>query len=212
LLILLLELKAICGLRQETPSLLAVGGHLKSVVTLAKGLHGYQSQHPGDLESVSSLEFLAEAMEHFERIFQIAPEYVVHDLHPEYASTAWALRQAQPKIEVQHHHAHIAGCMAKHGLRGPVIVLALDGTGYGVDGCVWGGEVLIASLTGFERFAHLKYVATPDRRLWYGSPGGWRLDIFMLRCGDCGRRPMGDTRNVLERGSLSQSDAHAICV
>jgi hydrogenase maturation protein HypF len=149
------------GLLQETPPLLAVGGHLKSVFTLASGLHAYQSQHLGDLESVSSLDFFAEALKHFEGIFQVSPEVVVHDLHPGYASTAWALRQTQPKIAVQHHHAHIAGCMAEHGLRGPVIGLALDGTGYGVDGRVWGGEVLIATLTDFERFAHLKYVAMP---------------------------------------------------
>jgi hydrogenase maturation protein HypF len=165
-------------LLQETPPLLAVGGHLKSVFTLASGLHAYQSQHLGDLESVSSLEFFAEALKYFEGIFQVAPEYVVHDLHPGYASTAWALRQTQPKIAVQHHHAHIAGCMAEHGLRGPVIGLALDGTGYGVDGRVWGGEVLIATLTDFERFAHLKYVAMPGSEAAVRQP--WRMAFAHL--------------------------------
>jgi hydrogenase maturation protein HypF len=161
------------ALLDETPPLLAVGGHLKSVFTLAKGMHGYQSQHLGDLESVASVEFFEEALEHFGRIFQIVPEYVVHDLHPGYSSTAWAMRQTQPKIAVQHHHAHIAGCMAEHRLRGPVIGLALDGTGYGADGCVWGGEVLIATLTGFERFAHLKYVAMPGAEAAVREP--WRM-------------------------------------
>jgi len=165
-------------LLQETPPLLAVGGHMKSVFTLASGRHGYQSQHLGDLESVSSVDFFGEALEHFERIFQVAPEYVVHDLHPGYASTAWALAQTQRKIAVQHHHAHIAGCMAEHGLRGPVIGLALDGTGYGVDGRVWGGEVLIATLTGFERFAHLKYVAMPGSEAAVRQP--WRMALGHL--------------------------------
>ncbi len=192
-------------LMQETPPLLAVGGHLKSVFTLARGLHGYQSQHLGDLESVSSLDFFAEALEHFERIFQIAPEYVVHDLHPGYASTMWALAQTQPKIAVQHHHAHIAGCMAEHGLRGPVIGLALDGTGYGVDGCIWGGEVLIATLTGFERFAHLKYVAMPGSEAAVRQP--WRMALGHLYAA------LGEgvfDADVLGRLQVGESDARVL--
>jgi hydrogenase maturation protein HypF len=192
-------------LLQETPPLLAVGGHLKSVFTLAKGLHGYQSQHLGDLESVRSLEFFAEALEHFERIFQIVPEYVVHDYHPGYASTLWALRQTQPKIAVQHHHAHIAGCMAEHGLRGPVIGLALDGTGYGVDGCVWGGEVLIATLTGFERFAHLKYVAMPGSEAAVRRP--WRMAFGHLYAA-LGERVFD--ANLLARLKVSEKDARVM--
>jgi hydrogenase maturation protein HypF len=192
-------------LLQETPPLLAVGGHLKSVFTLASGRHGYQSQHLGDLESVSSLEFFSEALEHFERIFQVTPEYVVHDLHPGYASTAWALRQSQPKIAVQHHHAHVAGCMAEHGLRGPVIGLALDGTGYGVDGCVWGGEVLIATLTSFERFAHLKYVAMAGAEAAVRQP--WRMAFGHLYAA------MGEgvfDAEVLARLKVSENDARLL--
>jgi hydrogenase maturation protein HypF len=193
------------GLLQETPPLLAVGGHLKSVFTLASGTHGYQSQHLGDLESVASLDFFQEALEHFEGIFQVAPEVVVHDLHPGYASTGWALRQTQPKIAVQHHHAHIAGCMAEHGLRGPVIGLALDGTGYGVDGCVWGGEVLIATLTGFERFAHLKYVAMPGSEAAVRQP--WRMAFGHLYAA------LGEgvfAAEVLERLKVSEHDARLL--
>ena len=190
---------------QETPPLLAVGGHLKSVFTLAKGRHGYQSQHLGDLESVASLDFFAEALEHFEGIFQVAPEYVVHDLHPGYASTAWALEQAQPKIAVQHHHAHIAGCMAEHGLRGPVIGLALDGTGYGVDGRVWGGEVLIATLTGFERFAQLKYVAMPGAEAAVRQP--WRMAFGHLYAA-LGERVFD--ADVLAQLKVSEGDARVV--
>jgi len=192
-------------LLQETPPLLAVGGHLKSVFTLATGRHGYQSQHLGDLESVASLDFFAEALEHFERIFEVAPEYVVHDLHPGYASTAWAMQQVQPKIAVQHHHAHIAGCMAEHGLRGSVVGLALDGTGYGVDGCVWGGEVLIATLTSFERFAHLKYVAMPGSEAAVKQP--WRMAFAHLHAA------LGEgvfAADVLARLKVSEGDARML--
>jgi hydrogenase maturation protein HypF len=192
-------------LLQETPPLLAVGGHLKSVFTLASGMHGYQSQHLGDLESVASLNFFTEALEHFEGIFEIAPEVVVHDLHPGYASTAWAMRQSRLKIAVQHHHAHIAGCMAEHGLRGPVIGLAMDGTGYGVDGCVWGGEVLIATLTGFERFAHLKYVAMPGSEAAVRQP--WRMAFGHLHAA------LGEgvfEADVLEWLKVSEGDARML--
>jgi hydrogenase maturation protein HypF len=192
-------------LLQETPPLLAAGGHLKSVFTLASGRHAYQSQHLGDLESVTSVDFFAEALEHFEKIFQVAPEYVVHDLHPGYVSTAWALAQAQPKIAVQHHHAHIAGCMAEHGLCGPVIGLALDGTGYGVDGRVWGGEVLIATLTDFERFAHLKYVAMPGSEAAVRQP--WRMALGHLYAA------LGEgvfDADLLARLKVSESDARLL--
>jgi hydrogenase maturation protein HypF len=192
-------------LLQETPPLLAVGGHLKSVFLLANGWHGYQSQHLGDLESASSLDFFAEALGHFEKIFQVAPKYVVHDMHPAYASTAWALKQTQPKIAVQHHHAHIAGCMAEHRLRGPVIGLALDGTGYGVDGCVWGGELLTATLTGFERYAHLKYVAMPGSEAAVRQP--WRMAFAHLYAA-LGERVF--EADVLERLKVAEGDARLL--
>jgi hydrogenase maturation protein HypF len=193
------------ALLQETPPLLAVGGQLKSVFTLAKGTLGFQSQHLGDLESAASMDFFEEALEHFERIFNIAPKYVVHDLHPGYASTLWALQQVQPNIGVQHHHAHIAGCMAEHGLRGPVIGLALDGTGYGVDGCVWGGEVLIVTLESFKRFAHLKYVAMPGSEAAVRQP--WRMAFGHLHAA------LGEgvfDADVLARLKVSEEDARML--
>ena len=130
----------------EAPPLLAVGGHLKSVFALARGRYAYQSQHLGDLENLTGLEFFEQSLAHLMHTFEIEPETVVHDLHPGYLSTTWAKEWAAarglPLIGVQHHHAHIAGCMAEHGLEGPVIGLSLDGTGYGTDGRIWGGEVL----------------------------------------------------------------------
>lgn len=161
----------------EAPPLLAVGGHLKSVFALARGRLAYQSQHIGDLENATSLGFFEESLQHLMHTFEIEPQTVVHDLHPGYLSTSWAKQWAADRglrlIGVQHHHAHIAACMAEHALAGPVIGLALDGTGYGTDGRIWGGEVLICSLDKFERFAHLDYVPMPGGDAAVREP--WRM-------------------------------------
>jgi hydrogenase maturation protein HypF len=174
----------------DVPPLLAVGGHLKNVFALARGRFVYQSQHIGDLENLTSLEFFRESLAHLMHTFEIKPETVVHDMHPGYLSTSWAKEWAAerslPLTAVQHHHAHVAACMAEHGLEGPVIGLSLDGTGFGTDGHIWGGEVLIASLDVFKRFAHLEYVPMPGgeaaiREPWRMALGhlhaaGWELD------------------------------------
>ena len=169
----------------DAPPLLAVGGHLKNVFALARGRFAYQSQHLGDLENLTGLEFFRESLEHLMRTFEIEPETVVHDLHPGYLSTAWAKEWARERglglIGVQHHLAHVAGCMAEHGLR-EAIGLTLDGTGYGTDGRIWGGEVLIARLDGFERFAHLEYVAMPGGDAAVREP--WRMAFAALRAAD----------------------------
>ncbi|MGO9777475.1 MAG: carbamoyltransferase HypF [Terracidiphilus sp.] len=167
----------------DAPPLLAVGGHLKNVFALARGRFVYESQHLGDLENLTGLEFFRESLSHLMRTFEIEPQAVVHDLHPGYLSTTWAREWAHerglPLIAVQHHHAHIAGCMAEHGLTGEVIGLALDGTGYGTDGRIWGGEVLIAKLDSFERFAHLEYVPMPGGEKAIKEP--WRMAFSHLR-------------------------------
>ena len=157
----------------DSPPLLAVGGHLKSVFTLAQGRHAYQSQHLGDLENLTGLEFFQEALAHLKKTFEIEPQAIAYDIHPGYLSTNWALGQGLPLIGVQHHHAHIAACMGDHSLQGQTIGIALDGTGYGTDGKVWGGEVLIASYTDFERFGHLRYVAMPGSSAAIHQP--WRM-------------------------------------
>jgi hydrogenase maturation protein HypF len=166
----------------EAQPLLAVGGHLKNAFALARGRFAYQSQHLGDLENLTSLEFFKESLDHLMRTFEVAPETVVHDMHPAYLSTSWAKEWAHQRgiktIAVQHHHAHIAGCMAEHGLDRPAIGLSLDGTGYGADGNIWGGEVLICSLDGFERFAHLEYVAMPGGEAAIREP--WRMALGHL--------------------------------
>ncbi|HEY3703776.1 MAG TPA: carbamoyltransferase HypF [Terracidiphilus sp.] len=166
----------------DSPPLLAVGGHLKSVFTLVRGRFAYQSQHLGDLESVAGLDFFTESLAHLMRTFEIEPQAVVHDLHPGYLSTLWAKQWAAehnlPAIAVQHHHAHIAACMAEHATEGSVIGLSLDGTGYGTDGHIWGGEVLIVNRDGFERFAHLEYVALPGGDAAVREP--WRVAFAHL--------------------------------
>lgn len=169
-------------LHLEAPPLLAVGGHLKAVLAIARGRFVYQSQHLGDLENLTALEFFKEALEHLMRTFEIEPCAVVHDLHPGYLSTSWAKEFVGERglelIGVQHHHAHLAGCMAEHGLAGPVIGIALDGTGYGTDGHIWGGEVLVARLDGFERFAHLEYAPMPGGDAAVREP--WRMALGAL--------------------------------
>jgi hydrogenase maturation protein HypF len=163
----------------EAPPLLAVGGHLKNVFTLASGQFAYQSQHLGDLDGLLGLKFFEEALAHLKHVFEVEPKYLVHDLHPGYLSTQWAVQQQTlPRLGVQHHHAHIASCIAEYRLEGPVIGVSLDGTGYGTDGHVWGGEVLIATLKDFERFAHLKYVAMPGSEAAIRQP--WRMAFVHL--------------------------------
>lgn len=171
----------------DSPPLLAVGGHLKSVFTLARGKFAYQSQHLGDLENLTGLDFFRESLAHLMQTFEIEPEVVVHDLHPGYLSSSWAKEWAAernlPLIAVQHHHAHIAACMAEHSIEGQAIGLSLDGTGYGTDGKIWGGEVLICKIDGpdpgkFERFAHLEYVPMPGGEAAIREP--WRMALGHL--------------------------------
>jgi hydrogenase maturation protein HypF len=144
---------------RDLPELLASGGELKNVFCLTKGTHAILSQHIGDLENYETLVFFEETLANLQKLFRVTPRAVAYDLHPGYLSTKYALGLAGlEKIGVQHHHAHIASCMAENGLAGEAIGVAMDGTGYGLDGAIWGGEFLLASYAGFERRAHLRYV------------------------------------------------------
>jgi hydrogenase maturation protein HypF len=195
-------------LPMEAAPLLAVGGHLKSVFALASGRFVYQSQHLGDLENLTGLDFFKESLGHLMRTFEVEPETVVHDMHPGYLSTMWAKEWAGEKglrvIEVQHHHAHVAGCMAEHRLAGPVIGMALDGTGYGTDDRIWGGEVLICTLDGFERFAHLDYVAMPGGDAAVREP--WRMALAHLHAAGFDV----DSKEVLELLKVSEREARLL--
>jgi len=192
----------------ESPPLLAVGGHLKNVFALARGRFAYQSQHLGDLENITALDFFRESLHHLSRTFEIEPELVVHDLHPGYLSTQWAKQWAEerglPLIAVQHHHAHIAACMAEHSLAGPVIGISLDGTGYGSDGRVWGGEVLIGWLDRFERFAHLGFVPMPGSEAAIREP--WRMAFAHLQAAGFD----GESSDILDRLGVTAQEARIL--
>jgi hydrogenase maturation protein HypF len=160
--------------------LLACGAHLKNTFCLGKDRYAFMSHHIGDLENYETLDSFAKGIEHFKNLFAIEPSVIVHDLHPAYLSTKYALDcVGVTKIGVQHHHAHIASCMAEHGLEGPVIGVAFDGLGYAGDGTIWGGEFLVATLGGYERRAHLRSVplAGGDRAI--REP--WRMAVSYLR-------------------------------
>ena len=166
-------------LHKEVPPILAVGGELKNTICLTRGREAFLSQHIGDLENSEGLDFFHEAVEHLQRILEIRPEIIAYDLHIGYLSTQWALAQSGVRLEgVQHHHAHIASCMAENGIDGKVIGLALDGTGYGSDGAVWGGEALVTGYDGFERAGHFGYVPLPGGAAAIREP--WRMGVSYL--------------------------------
>ncbi len=144
------------------PPLLAVGAELKSAICLSRGDELFLSHHIGDLKNEATMRSFEHAVEHMSMLLEVAPEAIAHDLHPGYASTRFALAQERlPAIAVQHHHAHMAACMCEHGLTGPVVGVIFDGTGYGTDGNIWGGEFLVGDYAGFERAAHLRYFRLP---------------------------------------------------
>jgi hydrogenase maturation protein HypF len=158
---------------------LAGGAHLKNTFCIGRGRHAYVSQHLGDLESYETLRLYRGEIERMQRLLNVRPRVIAHDLHPDYASTAFALEQAGRHIPVQHHHAHIAGVLAEHGLAGQVIGVALDGAGWGDDGCIWGGEFLVADLCDFRRAAHLRYVPLPGGEQAVRQP--WRMAASYLQ-------------------------------
>jgi hydrogenase maturation protein HypF len=136
-------------------------------------------QHIGDLENLSAYDFFQESIAHFEKILEVRPEILAHDLHPGYLATQWARKQTRMTlVGVQHHHAHIASCMAENHLTETVIGVALDGTGYGTDGEVWGGEILLADFKSFQRGGHFEYVGMPGGERAIHEP--WRMAVSYL--------------------------------
>ncbi|HEY1318665.1 MAG TPA: carbamoyltransferase HypF, partial [Streptosporangiaceae bacterium] len=169
---------------------LACGAELKNTFCLARGRHAFVSHHIGDLENAETLRSFTEGIEHFRRLFDIDPQVVAYDLHPEYLSTKYALELEDVHLEgVQHHHAHIASCLADNGHRaedGPVIGVAFDGTGYGPDGTIWGGEFLAAGLAAFERGGHLAPVPMPGGAAAIRQP--WRMAAAYVADPEVARR------------------------
>ena len=171
-------------LRWELPSLLATGAELKNTFCLVRGRYAFLSHHIGDLENFETLRAFEQGICHYQRLFRVEPRLLAYDLHPDYLATRYALDRAEREgleaVGVQHHHAHIAACMAEHGLEPDrqVIGLAFDGTGYGLDGTVWGGEVLIAGYGSFERAYHLRPFPMPGGDAAVREP--WRLGLGLL--------------------------------
>lgn len=168
----------------EVRPILATGAELKNSFCLVRGRDAFLSQHIGDLENLETLQSFEQSVDHFERLFHVCPERLAYDLHPNYLATRYALERAEragiAAVGVQHHHAHVAACMAEHGLRGerPVIGVAFDGTGYGDDGHIWGGEFLVADYRGYERPYHLAYLPMPGGDAAVRQP--WRLALAWL--------------------------------
>ncbi len=149
-------------LTRKLPPVLAVGGQLKNTVCLVRGHDAFISQHVGDIDGGDSYRFFVDTVEQMLRLFELDPDRVACDMHPAYQSSRWARSLSGKRVvEVQHHHAHIVSCMADNGIAGKVLGVALDGTGYGPDGTIWGGEFLAADEKGFERLGHLPLCMLP---------------------------------------------------
>jgi len=149
----------------KSRQILACGAELKNTFCLTKDEHAFLSQHIGDMENEETLEHFENTIELYERLFRIEPEIVAYDMHPEYLPTKYALQGSSERglslIPVQHHHAHIVSCLVENEVDRPVIGVAFDGTGYGTDGTIWGGEFLLADWHSFQRVGHLEYVPLP---------------------------------------------------
>ncbi len=172
-------------LKDEMPDMFAAGAELKNTFCITKGRYAVLSQHMGDLKNIPALDFYKETLANLKNSFKSRPEFVVRDMHPDYLSTEFAHEYAQAHgvpeeniISVQHHHAHIASVMAEHGFYSAVIGVAFDGTGYGSDGNVWGGEFMLAERGGFERKAHLAYIPMPGGERAIIEP--WRMAASYL--------------------------------
>ncbi len=170
----------------EMRQVLACGAELKNTFCITRGTYAFLSQHIGDMENIETLSSFESGIEHLKRLFKVSPEVIAYDLHPEYLSTKYAhelrgngqLSSGVQFVPVQHHHAHIASCLAENGVQEPVIGVAFDGTGYGEDGQIWGGEFLVCDFQHFERRAHLKYVVLPGGEAAIRKP--YRMAISYL--------------------------------
>jgi hydrogenase maturation protein HypF len=169
-------------LQKQGRSVLACGAELKNTFCLTKGNYAFLSHHIGDLENFETMRSFEEGITLMKRLFQIEPEAVVHDLHPDYLATRSALAYAQerevPRIGVQHHFAHALSCMAEHGIEGPALAVVMDGTGYGEDGTVWGGEFLQVTVDGYIRLGHLRTIPLPGGDKAAKEP--WRMGAAYL--------------------------------
>jgi hydrogenase maturation protein HypF len=183
--------------------ILACGAELKNAFCMARGDRAFISHYIGDLENLETFRAFERGIEHFKQLFNLRPEVIVHDLHPEYISTkyAMALDDELVKVGVQHHHAHIASCMADNGADGEVIGVAMDGLGYGTDGRLWGGEFFVAGFAQAERIAHLEYIPMPGGVKAIREP--WRMAMIYLS------RALGDEVLEMDLDFVKRRDRRA---
>jgi hydrogenase maturation protein HypF len=179
---------------REVPPVLAVGGHLKNTVGIGIGRDVFLSQHIGDLETLEARRAFERAIEDLCRLYSFKPEAVVCDMHPDYASTHWAEQSGLPMIRVQHHQAHVAACAAENGVEGAYLGVSWDGTGYGLDGAIWGGEFFRVEGDQYERVAHLRSFVLPGGdaavRQGWRSAASLRFELFGAEAADFRVRPM----------------------
>jgi hydrogenase maturation protein HypF len=167
----------------QLPPVLACGAELKNTFCLARSSEAYLSQHIGDLSSAETLDFFTESVRHLQTVLELAPTAVACDLHPDYLSTRFAEGLGLPLCRVQHHHAHAAAVMAEHGLTGEALAVVLDGSGYGPDGTVWGGEILLAGMTSFTRLGSLEELMLPGGDAAAREPWRMAMAALWLACG-----------------------------
>ncbi len=188
--------------RRNLPPVLAVGGHLKNTVAIAVGQDVFLSQHIGDLDTLEARGAFERAIADLCRLYGFKPELVACDLHPDYASTHWAEQSGLPLIRVQHHQAHVAACAAENDVEGEYLGVSWDGTGYGLDGAIWGGEFFRGEANHFERIAHLRSFGLPggDAAVREGWLGG-RFYLYALAAGGQAgvERALGNLRTEFER-------------
>lgn len=198
-------------LPRPVPQVLACGAELKNTFCLTRDADAFLSQHVGDLENLETLESFEEGIHAYRRLFRIDPEAVAHDLHPEYLATKYALELPGEKVAVQHHHAHVAAAMVEAGLEDPVIGVSMDGLGYGDDGVLWGGEVLVCDLTGYRRVAHLEELPLPGGALAIRKPWRTALGWSLAALGPAG---LERARAALRAGASGQDglDEEAVAV
>jgi hydrogenase maturation protein HypF len=211
----LAPLPARLPVRAVVPTL-AVGGDLKAAFALASASSAVVSHHLGDLAHLAAFEAFERAVDHYQRVHGVEPARIAHDLHPDYASTRYALERARAGrvalVAVQHHHAHMASCMAEHGLAGPAIGVCFDGTGFGSDGTLWGGEFLVGGYASVARAAHLKAVPMPGGDAAAREP--WRMAVAHLLAagGDVAASPVArrvDARHVATAMAMAERRIHA---
>jgi hydrogenase maturation protein HypF len=182
--------RAIVAKHSFAQPILACGAHLKNTFCIASGAQAFLGPHIGDLETAETLRQYELAIERMKTFVGVHPRVIAHDMHSEYFSTRYAQAQRRARtIAVQHHHAHIASVMAEHGLDGQVIGVAYDGTGFGTDGTLWGGEILVARYAGFERFATFRSIALPGGEQAIRQP--WRIALALLNDAYAGEPPLG---------------------